>query len=156
MIKSNTFGPYLKSLRESNKLTIAKLADLTGISTSYISRIEKGERSPTAGKLKQMAPHLQTSWTHLLIKAGYTVDEDTFIIDDEETRSIFLNLTPQKKRLFSLLDGLDDATVQSLTRTLELLMRNKGWEPEWPEFDEAPLTATPNCDCDSLPSDGSE
>lgn len=41
---SSHFGLYLKNLRESKGLSLADVQSWTGISTSYLNRIEHGER----------------------------------------------------------------------------------------------------------------
>ncbi|MCK4259579.1 MAG: helix-turn-helix domain-containing protein [Halanaerobiales bacterium] len=40
MSDNATFGVYLKKLRESRNLKISSLAKKSGVSTSYISRIQ--------------------------------------------------------------------------------------------------------------------
>lgn len=72
MYDSRSFGQYLKSLRLNKRLTLTRLAELTGFSASYLSRIERGERNiPNARLLKAMAPHLGIPAEELLTAAGY-------------------------------------------------------------------------------------
>ena len=42
----NTIAGFLKGLRVDNNLSISELAELSGISASAISRIERGQREP--------------------------------------------------------------------------------------------------------------
>jgi transcriptional regulator with XRE-family HTH domain len=45
----------LRELRRERGLTLATLADWTGISAAHLSRMEKGERQPSIGSLIQLA-----------------------------------------------------------------------------------------------------
>ena len=49
-----TFGERIKELRKSKNLTLAQLADLTGLNTMTLSKIENDHHKPSAltvGKL---------------------------------------------------------------------------------------------------------
>jgi transcriptional regulator with XRE-family HTH domain len=71
-----TFGEYLKQLRIKKRLTLKKLAGLAGLSPSYLSRIERGERNiPNARFLKRLAPHLNLTPQEIMIAAGYLNNE---------------------------------------------------------------------------------
>lgn len=48
-------GPRLRALRTQGGLTLAQLADLTGISVSTLSRLESGQRRPTLELLLPLA-----------------------------------------------------------------------------------------------------
>lgn len=53
---SQDFGPYIKHLRHSKGLTLREVAQVANISTSYISRLEKGERlAPSFPMLESLA-----------------------------------------------------------------------------------------------------
>lgn len=67
-----SFGSLIKKLRQKKNLSLTKLASLAGLSPSYLSRIERGERNiPHARILKRLAPHLDLTPEELLIAAGY-------------------------------------------------------------------------------------
>lgn len=71
-----SFGQYLKRLRRRKKLTLRQLSDLTGISDSYLSLIEKGKRgAPRPEYLKRLAEALGVSYDEMLAKAGYREPE---------------------------------------------------------------------------------
>ncbi|MBD8034596.1 helix-turn-helix domain-containing protein [Solibacillus merdavium] len=60
MLISDEFGKMLKSLRKKRGLTLADLSDLSGISISYLNRLEKGERkSPGFTKILKLAKVLK-------------------------------------------------------------------------------------------------
>lgn len=42
----NTISEFLKSVRVNSNLSISELSDMSGISASAISRIERGQREP--------------------------------------------------------------------------------------------------------------
>jgi transcriptional regulator with XRE-family HTH domain len=72
-------GPRLRDLRKERDVTLAELADLTGISISTLSRLESGRRRPT---LELLLP---------LVKAHQvTIDEllDTPTTDDPRVRTM--------------------------------------------------------------------
>lgn len=77
MVEQTTpFGQYLKTMRNKNRLTLKQLADLADLSPSYLSRVERGERSiPNAPILKKLAPHLGLSTHEIMTAAGYLQDD---------------------------------------------------------------------------------
>lgn len=56
----------LKKLREEKKLSLEKLADLTGVSKSMLGQIERGESSPTISTVWKISNGLKVSFTTLL------------------------------------------------------------------------------------------
>ncbi len=71
-IKQSSFGSFIKKLRQGKNISLVKLAAQAGLSPSYLSRIERGERNiPHARILKRLAPHLGLTPEELLIAAGY-------------------------------------------------------------------------------------
>jgi transcriptional regulator with XRE-family HTH domain len=76
------FGQYLKSLRKAAKLSMAVLAEQSGVSQPYISQIERGERGiPSPEILKKLSPALNTPYTELMAKAGFLPADTTASID---------------------------------------------------------------------------
>ena len=73
-------GPRLKRLRQQRDVTLADLAEETGISTSTLSRLEAGLRRPT---LEQLLP--------LARAYGVTLDE---LVDAPPTGDPRVNLRP--------------------------------------------------------------
>lgn len=71
------FGGKLKQLRKQRKITMKRLADQLGVSESYISRLESGERHPDRELILKMEPILfpegdPVELDALLIAADYT------------------------------------------------------------------------------------
>lgn len=54
--QDNTFGEWLAGIRKEKGWSLAKAAEVTGVSSSYIHRIERGTRGvPSVSKLEQLA-----------------------------------------------------------------------------------------------------
>lgn len=56
----------LKQLRTERRLSLGRLAELSGVSKVMLSQIEKGESSPTINTLWKIAAGLQVSYTRLI------------------------------------------------------------------------------------------
>jgi transcriptional regulator with XRE-family HTH domain len=66
------FGQKILALRRKRQLTQKKLAALSGVSPSYLSRVERGQRQiPHPSLLSKLAAPLQVSEYELLFMAGY-------------------------------------------------------------------------------------
>ena len=68
---SQNLNRILKQRRVMLSLTLKELAALSGISQSYLGRIEKGNRFPSAAILKNLAKPLDYAESELLSLAGY-------------------------------------------------------------------------------------
>ncbi|MEL7566416.1 MAG: helix-turn-helix transcriptional regulator [Dehalobacterium sp.] len=69
---NKNFGKELRALREKAGFeSQAKLADASGVDNSTIARLERGDTKPTPETLKKIAPHLNTSYETLMVKAGH-------------------------------------------------------------------------------------
>jgi len=71
MADNNALGRVLKQQRLMVPLTVRKLATMSGISPSYLGRIERGERFPSASILRKMAKPLGLGESELFSLAGY-------------------------------------------------------------------------------------
>ncbi|MFI6564427.1 helix-turn-helix domain-containing protein [Streptomyces sp. NPDC050534] len=65
----------VRTERERRRWTLAQLADASGVSQAMISRIERGESSPTAVVLGKLSAAFQLSVASLLALAEGTPDE---------------------------------------------------------------------------------
>lgn len=80
MSEHNKYEPFheaLRRLRKQRKLTMKKLADRVGVSESFISRLESGERQPSKEFILQLGPVFfpegnDAALDDLLIAADYT------------------------------------------------------------------------------------
>ena len=77
------FGSMLRHLREERGLSLAELGEITGVSASYINRIELGERkAPSYPIIEKLARGLSISTSSLMSTAGVS---DSDKIDDAKT-----------------------------------------------------------------------
>ncbi|MEM5777675.1 MAG: helix-turn-helix transcriptional regulator [Candidatus Aenigmatarchaeota archaeon] len=91
-----TFGDYVKRLRERKGYSQRKLSYLTGISNSTISRIEKGETlNPDLDTLKLLAKYLNVDEIYLIKAAGYPDNSDVQNIENHQTMN---KLTPKDEK----------------------------------------------------------
>ena len=56
----------LKRIREEKRLSLDRLAELTGVSKSMLGQIERGESSPTVATVWKISNGLKVSFTALL------------------------------------------------------------------------------------------
>ena len=70
-----SIGPTLKELRTSSNLTLKELAIKSGFDSSYISKIENGERSPTIESLEKICKALGVSLNTFFILSSTEEDE---------------------------------------------------------------------------------
>lgn len=108
---SSAFGQKLRDLRKQRKITMKQLADRVGVSESYISRIETGERHPDKALILRIAPILfpegnAAETDQLLIAADYTpIKLDQFTGSDDvidHFRQV-LSQDPENFRAFNAL-----------------------------------------------------
>ncbi|MFD1776702.1 helix-turn-helix domain-containing protein [Paenibacillus rhizophilus] len=84
------FGKYLRDKRKERKLTIRQLDTYSGVSHSYISQVERGNRGvPSPDILQKLSKPLGVDYDELMVRAGYIEDvKDKFpkdlqpIVDD--------------------------------------------------------------------------
>lgn len=84
---SQDFGVYIKELRRRRKLTIRQLDQRSGVSHSYISQMERGERGiPSPDILMKLSKPLGIEYEELMIVAGHLKREqkESFLTDPEK------------------------------------------------------------------------
>lgn len=71
-------GEGIRQVRKDKKLTLRKLAELTGFSHPYLSQIETGslKKDPPPETLRKIAEALEIPASQLLRKAGYLTDDE--------------------------------------------------------------------------------
>lgn len=70
-LSNGELGKYLEKIRKEKNYSTYDVHNLTKISQSYISLIEKGKRKPSAVILKTLAPIYSLDYLDLYEKAGY-------------------------------------------------------------------------------------
>ena len=79
VIMSNSFGKELKLLRSRQGYSLRQLENQSGISYSYISQIERGERkTPKISTLKALAHGLRVPAEKLLNMAHINTSHDIY------------------------------------------------------------------------------
>jgi transcriptional regulator with XRE-family HTH domain len=68
---NNNLGRLIKRQRVTSELTLQQLSDKSGVSSSHLARIERGERFPSAHVLRKIAQTLGFKEEALLVYAGY-------------------------------------------------------------------------------------
>lgn len=80
---ANVLGDYLRDLRNKQRLSLRAVGERVGLSGSYLSQIETGERRPGAGILRRLAPAYGVPVRDLLEVAGF-LDEPEAVRSDGE------------------------------------------------------------------------
>ena len=110
-------GERIKQLRETKGYSITKLADLAGVSKSYLSYIERNvQNNPSLQVLAKIAFHLDTNIEYLLgedLSPKVRVDD----VLDDEWHSIIRN-------------AVDEGMSKGDFRALKDLVRSNKWREE--------------------------
>jgi len=86
----NDLGRIIKQQRVMRELTLQKLAEMSGVSSSHLGRIERGERFPSARILRKIAKPLGLGEGNLFTSAGYLSPQ----LGTEAERPIGAQLNP--------------------------------------------------------------
>ncbi|WP_449355647.1 helix-turn-helix domain-containing protein [Virgibacillus natechei] len=131
----NKIGKFIKKYREEKEMSLRALSEITGISFSHVSKIERGEHTPSKETISIIANKLDLDENELLIMSGYTpnngIDElYTFAnYGDEETKELkeLLN-DPQTELMFNNWRNMSDEERREVLDTIEYLhfKKNKG------------------------------
>ena len=86
----SSFGEYLRTLREEQRLSLREVEQLSGVSNSYLGLIERGQRPiPQADILKKLAPVYDVPVRDLLQAAGYLENEKINLTEEDEVDMAF-------------------------------------------------------------------
>ncbi|WP_377888008.1 helix-turn-helix domain-containing protein [Alkalihalobacillus sp. R86527] len=102
-MSEDSIGVILKKLRKQRKLTLKRLAEITGVSISFLSQVERGKSSVTLESLKKIADALQ-------------VNPGVFFGEDDSNR-LEENSKPFYYR--NLSNGIEDAVFTPILVTLQ-------------------------------------
>jgi len=91
MDSRNNLGKILKQRRLMIPLTLQELAQASGVSSSHLGRIERGERYPSARVLRQMAKPLNLTESELFLQAGFLSPS---VYNDQEEIELLGKLDP--------------------------------------------------------------
>jgi len=80
---NHNLGRILKQRRVMALLTLREIATMSGVSSSHLGRIERGERFPSATILQKIAKPLNFEEGELLCLAGYLSPQATGIAEEK-------------------------------------------------------------------------
>ena len=83
---ASEFGRRVRTLRDRSELTLEELATRSGVSRAMLSKVERGEKSPTIGVAKRIAHALDTTLSFL---TGGVEDRQAVIIVRRDQRHVF-------------------------------------------------------------------
>jgi transcriptional regulator with XRE-family HTH domain len=117
-------GTVIKRQRAIVPLTLVDLAKLSGISTSHLARVERGERYPSARVLRQISKPLGFDEDELFVLAGYmSRDGNTEIM--ESSRSCYYDgLDPHVARALSQYSIETQRSIVGIINILKSISRN--------------------------------
>ena len=99
--EQSEIGQYLRKLRKDKGQTLHQVAKGTDIDSPLISKIERGERIPTAEQIKKFAKYYKVDEAHLKVMAAagkiikeYGVSDETY----EALSIVMEQITPYLKK----------------------------------------------------------
>jgi len=75
-VNVSSIGSYIREQREQAKISMRQLAQAAGVSSPYLSQVERGLRRPSADILQQIAKGLRISAEALYVQAGFLDDKE--------------------------------------------------------------------------------
>ncbi len=122
---SNVFGKYIKDLREDRHLSLRQVEAETGISNSYLSQIERGERDiPNTNILVRLADLYGVSFQSLAQIAG--IQASAFFNPAKRKNVIVNNIpAPDEKFIVREYKKLNDQNKELLKTFLQFLVQRK-------------------------------
>jgi transcriptional regulator with XRE-family HTH domain len=97
---NNDLGKIIKQQRITVPLTLQELAAESGVSSSHLGRIERGERFPSARILRKIAKPLGFDEDELFTLAGF-LSPQTSGVEEETSRHPSRKLDPYVARLLA-------------------------------------------------------
>jgi transcriptional regulator with XRE-family HTH domain len=95
----SNLGRILKQQRVSVPLTLQELAGQTGVSSSHLGRIERGERFPSARILRKIASPLGFDEDELFTLAGFLTPHSSSVAEESGAHYRAHNLDPYVARM---------------------------------------------------------
>jgi transcriptional regulator with XRE-family HTH domain len=98
---NNDLGRILKQQRVTVPLTLQELAKESGVSSSHLGRIERGERFPSARILRKIAKPLGFDEDELFTLAGFLSPQTSGVAEESGTRYSSRQLDPYVARMLA-------------------------------------------------------
>jgi transcriptional regulator with XRE-family HTH domain len=126
MSNNNDLGKIIKQQRITTPLTLQELAEESGVSSSHLGRIERGERFPSARILRKIAKPLGFDEDELFTLAGFLTPQESGVRENPTSYSsrqldpyvakILAEETPEIQRsvigILSLLKSIAKANIK--------------------------------------------
>ncbi len=77
----SNIGTVIKQQRAMSGLTLGQLSEISGVSSSHIGRIERGERFPSAHTLRKLAKPLGFNENELFVLADYLSPQSSTTVE---------------------------------------------------------------------------
>jgi transcriptional regulator with XRE-family HTH domain len=97
----NNLGKLLKQQRITVSLTLQELAAKSGVSSSHLGRIERGERFPSARILRKIAGYLRFDENELFTLAGFLTPQTSAIAEEGNTIYTTRQLDPYVAKMLA-------------------------------------------------------
>jgi|SRR5690625_1561969 len=126
-MENQTIGEFIKNERNDNKISIAQLAESSGVSSPYISQIESNTRNPSPKVLKQIyegfSKHgIKIPYSFLLSKAGYFDLSKEVEMEEQISALLYQNInTTNNKGNTGRYNTLTDITLNAVKQSLKSL-----------------------------------
>ncbi len=98
---NNDLGKILKQQRITVPLTLQELAAVSGVSSSHLGRIERGERFPSARILRKIARPLGFDEDELFILAGFLSPQTPKVAEDRSQGYTAKQLDPYVAKMLA-------------------------------------------------------
>jgi len=98
---NNNLGKILKQQRISVPLTLQELATTSGVSSSHLGRIERGERFPSAHILRKIAKPLGFDEDELFTLAGFLSPQTPGVAEDRSSTYGSRHLDPYVAKILA-------------------------------------------------------
>lgn len=84
----NDLGRILRQQRIMRELTLQQLSQMSGVSSSHLGRVERGERFPSAHILRKIAKPLGLAEGELFTSAGYLSPRNSTVVEGETQQNL--------------------------------------------------------------------
>lgn len=123
-----TIGERILSLRKEHHLTQAQLGEISGLHGSNISRIEKGQVSPSGDVVLKMAEYFHVSCDYILGKTmSETIPTIGYILNGSDNLQIIENSENERlrdlKQLYCSYLQLNDVNRKELLEYLKIKIK---------------------------------
>ncbi|MFC1911991.1 helix-turn-helix domain-containing protein [Chloroflexota bacterium] len=98
---NNNLGRILKQQRISVPLTLQELSTTSGVSSSHLGRIERGERFPSAHILRKIAKPLGFDEDELFTLAGFLSPQTPGVAEDRSSAYSSRHLDPYVAKMLA-------------------------------------------------------